>query len=96
VNTGPGPEATGSQPAKTRRDTVRRTLGAAVSGALVLLSLWHLFHAVQSWRDWRAWRVADPSAADFYMTSLQVESAFTAFSLVAAFLAWKLLGSSGS
>ena len=45
-----------------------------VASGLFAFGLWRLWVALEQWLLWRRWRVADPSAADLYLTNVYVES----------------------
>ena len=48
--------------------------------------------AMQSWQQYRALKARDPSAADAYLTFVQVDAAIAVVSLCLAGLLWWLLG----
>lgn len=47
---------------------------------------------MQSWQQYRALKARDPSAADAYLTFVQVDAAIAVVSLCLAGLLWWLLG----
>lgn len=49
-----------------------RLYEAVASGAFAI-GLWRLWAAVEQWLLWYRWQVADPSAADLYLTNTYVE-----------------------
>jgi hypothetical protein len=70
---------------------VRPIVRALASVLAFTAGLWHSKHAVESWRQWREWRNTDPSGADFYWTSMQIELVLAVGCYVVAVLAWRLL-----
>lgn len=56
------------------------------SAAAAAAGVWHVLHGIAAFREWRRWRTADPSLADFFLTELEIELAFTAVFLIATCL----------
>src|SRR5262245_55798585 len=68
-----------------------RAMRVSITSIPVSLTLWHAKHASDSFWQWRVWRLSDPSLADFFWTSFQVECAFAAGCALLAPIAWTLL-----
>jgi hypothetical protein len=66
------------------RDAIR--YGIVLLGGFIAGS--KLISAVQSLQQWRTGRESDPSAADLYLTSAEIDSAIAVISLALAVLLW--------
>ena len=51
---------------------------------------WHFVHAVQAWLGWRLWAVNDPSLADSFWLSMEIELLYVTLCLTAAAIIWRL------